>query len=231
MDFENIKIDEPMKVGNVIFRKGLSLSTVINAAKRRYRDWTSTDKNAVMPEIMSPEDIANVEKLLPSLPNNERKYVPVHLYLELQRELALVQNNLVAYPPPTFQQRVSIWVQTCFGTEVRQNKVERDYRFFEEACELIQARGNMNLDDAIRVLTYVYNREKGETFQEIGGVMTCLAALVATERTAAGQDVDMLEAGETELTRIWGKISAIREKQKGKPRDLPTPTPRLYADD
>jgi hypothetical protein len=54
---------------------------------------------------------------------------------------------------------------------------------------------------------------------------------VASERTEDGQEVDMMEAGEAELTRVWGKIEVIREKQKTKPRAAVKPTTRLYADD
>ncbi|BDD79766.1 hypothetical protein [Burkholderia phage FLC9] len=226
------KITEPMKVGGVIFRKGIKLSTVLMAAKRLYRAWAESDSQDAGMEFMTVTAIKHTEELLP-LPDGERQYVPAHLYRQLQKELALVQQHTVDYPAPTFQQRVSQWVQHCFGGRIRQDKSERDYRFFEEATELIQARGNLSEEDAVRMVRYVYAREKGEVYQEIGGVMTCLAALVATERTEEpiAQEIDMMEAGETELTRIWGKVDVIREKQKTKPRAEVKPTKRLYADD
>lgn len=226
------RLTESVKVGGVIFRKGIKVSTVLLAAKRSYESWTSEEQDYVEPEVMTVERINELEEVFPST-QGDRQYVPLHLYRALQKEVALIRQNQVDYPTPTFQQRVSAWVQACFGSFIRQSKVERDYRFFEEASELIQARGNMSLQDAIRVLEYVYAREKGEVYQEVGGVMTCLAALVATERTELPleHEVDMMEAGETELTRIWGKVEQIREKQKGKPRAAEAPTKRLYADD
>jgi hypothetical protein len=230
MELEEQVIDEPMKVGGVVFRKGIKLSTVLMAAKRLYASWNSNDDRDVEPEVMTVTDIKGIEDLMP-LPNGERQYVPVHLYRQLQKELALVRQHQVDYPTPTYQQRVGAWLQACFGAFIRQDKSERDYRFLEEATELIQSRGNLSEDDAIMIVRYVYAREKGTTYQEIGGVMTTLAALVASERTEDGQEVDMMEAGEAELTRVWGKIEVIREKQKTKPRAAVKPTTRLYADD
>jgi hypothetical protein len=48
-------------------------------------------------------------------------------------------------------------------------------------------------------------------------VMTTLAAL------CYASDINMQEAGDTELARIWTKVDAIREKQLRKPKHTPLP--------
>lgn len=112
---------------------------------------------------------------------------------------------------PTIQDRVASWVEACFPPEVVHSKDERNFRFLEEALELVQANG-CSWAEANEVITYVYDRPKGDVFQEIGGVMMTLAALCVIDGS------DMLEAAEVELTRIQGKIEEIRAKQAGKPK-------------
>ena len=117
---------------------------------------------------------------------------------------------------PDFQSRVADWMQVCFGPEIASDRVERNYRFLEEALELVQACG-CSQDDAHKLVEYVYGRDVGETVQEIGGVMVTLAALCKSQ----GQN--MHDAGETELKRIWTAIDAIRLKQASKPMRSPLP--------
>jgi hypothetical protein len=208
-----------VKVGSTIFRKGISVSTVLMAARRAYQSWSAPDSSLDELMSMTSAEIQKVEALIPS-PEVERKYVPVAAYRQLQKEVALLwqdrQKN-VEIPLPTFQQRLSNWVLHCFGAKIRSDKRERDMRFLEEALELVQARGNVSLKDAVAMVHYVYSRPKGEVAQEVGGVMTCLAALVATEQHPDGTEMDMMEEGEKELTRIWDHVEKIRQKQKLKP--------------
>ena len=109
-----------------------------------------------------------------------------------------------------FQARVAKWMQVCFGPEIAADRVERNYRFLEEALELVQAC-DCSREDAHKLVDYVYGRPVGETVQEVGGVMITLAALCKTQ----GQN--MHEAGEIELRRIWTAIDKIRLKQASKP--------------
>jgi hypothetical protein len=60
-------------------------------------------------------------------------------------------------------------------------------------------------------------RKAGEPFQELGVVMMTLSAL------ASCHDMNIEEAGETELARVWQKIDAIRAKQASKPKHSPLP--------
>lgn len=108
-----------------------------------------------------------------------------------------------------FQDRVARWMLDCFGPTIAADTVERNYRFLEEALELVQANG-CTAEDAHALVDYVYGRPVGEINQEVGGVMVTLAALCNTI------PVNMGEAADTEVIRIWSKIEQIRAKQAAK---------------
>lgn len=116
----------------------------------------------------------------------------------------------------SFQSRVRPWLVACFTEDFDSEEHAREARFIEEAIELFQAKGR-SFDELISVAKYVYSRPVGEVRQEIGGVMTTLAALCIVSK------LDMHEAGEAELARIWTKVDAIRAKQAAKPRHSPLP--------
>ena len=115
-----------------------------------------------------------------------------------------------------FQQRVQPWMMTCFGPEISADRIERNHRFLEESLELVQSLG-CTASEAHQLVDYVFGRPAGEPAQEAGGVMVTLAALCL----ASG--LDMHACGETELTRIWTKVEAIRAKQAAKPKHSPLP--------
>lgn len=73
--------------------------------------------------------------------------------------------------------------------------LERIMRFLEEALELAQAEG-MNEQEVERVVSYVYGRPAGESFQEVGGVMVTLAAFCFR------RGIDLQLAALTEFDRI-----------------------------
>lgn len=125
----------------------------------------------------------------------------------------------------TFQARVQPWMMACFGPEISADKLERNDRFLEEALELAQAGGYPKAR-AYRLIEYVYGRPQGDINQEVGGVMVTLAA------HCLANGVDMHQAAETELARIWTKVEQIRAKQAAKPKGSawpvagePTPDP------
>ncbi|MEO0870472.1 MAG: hypothetical protein AAFY19_00730 [Pseudomonadota bacterium] len=118
----------------------------------------------------------------------------------------------------TFQQRVQPWMMECFGPETSADTLERSDRFIEEALELVQA-SDYPKARALELVKYVYGRDQGEINQEVGGVMVTLAAL------CLARNLDMHEAGETELARIWTKVDQIRAKQASKPKGSALPTP------
>jgi len=104
----------------------------------------------------------------------------------------------------------------CFGPTIAGDKEERNHLFLEESLELVQACG-CTAKEAYELVDYVFNRPVGEKLQEVGGVMVTLAAL------CLAQELDMHQAGETELARIWTKVEAIRAKQAAKPKFSPLP--------
>ena len=119
---------------------------------------------------------------------------------------------------PSFQERVKPWMMVCFGEEISNDRVERGDRLLEEVFELLQSGGY----DPARVLPlrdYVWSREVGEPSQEAGGVQVTMAAY------CLAHGLDMHEAGETELARIWTKVEKIRAKQAAKPKHSPLPVP------
>lgn len=138
------------------------------------------------------------------------------------RELARIIRAIAGYPEPapadpapqpnveTLQARVQPWMMACFGPEISADKLERNDRFIEEALELVQA-SNYPKERALALVDYVYGRDQGEIHQEVGGVMITLAA------HCLAHGVDMHQAGETELARIWTKVEVIRAKQAAKP--------------
>lgn len=73
------------------------------------------------------------------------------------------------------QNRMHEWMLKCFGSEISANKKERNFRFLEEALELVQAAG-CSKEDAIALVDYVYDRPTGEVEVEVGNVMVTLAA-------------------------------------------------------
>lgn len=117
-----------------------------------------------------------------------------------------------------FQRAVGFWVQTCFGKEVATDRMERAYRFLEEANELAQALG-MTREDAHSLVDYTWNRPVGEASQEVGGVTVTLAAL------CEAVDIDVGRQAVNELDRVSSSamIERIREKQKTKPHKSPLP--------
>jgi len=115
-----------------------------------------------------------------------------------------------------YQDRVQDWMKACFSEEVCRDGAERNHRFLEEALELVQSLG-CTASEAHQLVDYVYGRPDGDVNQEMGGVMVTLAALA----TCAG--IDMEEAAERELARVWTKIEQIRAKQASKPKHSPLP--------
>lgn len=118
-----------------------------------------------------------------------------------------------------FQNRAGAWMRACFPPAVCFDKTERNHRFLEEALELVQSLGCAR-SDAHMLVEYVFNRPIGEPSQEVGGTVVTLALLCAVH------DLDMVEAGEIELSRILLPeiMEKIRAKQATKPQHSPLPS-------
>jgi hypothetical protein len=116
----------------------------------------------------------------------------------------------------SFQIRVNDWIQYCFGPEIGTDKRERNHRFIEEALELVQTSG-CSKSEVLQLVDYVFNRPIGDQIQEIGGVMTTLAALCNT------YNINLIGAADKELERCWLLSNKIRAKQAAKPKYSPLP--------
>lgn len=128
----------------------------------------------------------------------------------------------------TFQQRVQPWMLACFGAEISADRVERNHRFLEESLELVQACG-CTASEAHQLVDYTFGRPLGEPMQEVGGVMVTLAGL------CLANGIDMHNAGDVELRRVWTKVEQIRAKHAAKPKHSPlpikSPTVDVHTDD
>ncbi|MGO6998981.1 hypothetical protein [Rhizobium leguminosarum] len=128
---------------------------------------------------------------------------------ELRKTVAQLPSITVS-SAPSFQARVLPWMLECFGPTIPYDKLERGDRLIEEVLELLQS-GNYPKQRIAALVEYVYDRDIGEPKQEVGGVMVTLAAY------CLAHEVDMHQAAETELARVWTKVEQIRAKQASKP--------------
>lgn len=109
-----------------------------------------------------------------------------------------------------FQLNVGSWMRATFKPAVVTDVPTRNYRFIEEALELVQSLG-CSKEDVLTLVDYVYGRPVGEPAQEVGGATVTLAALC----NATG--IDLSRSAQTELDRCWQNIEKIRAKQITKP--------------
>jgi hypothetical protein len=109
-----------------------------------------------------------------------------------------------------FQHLVLKWIHKCLPDSVY-NRRERNFRFLEEALELVQSLG-LTREESLRVVDYVYSRPSGSAEQEVGGVLTTLAVL------CSANDIQMETQGYRELNRVNRPevIEKIRGKQASK---------------
>lgn len=154
--------------------------------------------------------------------DNYDAWAKLHQYIDRLRELqALAKLSAMPSERRSFQDRVSEWMQTCFGPQISADRLERRDRFLEEALELVQTLPEFTADRAHALVDYVFNRPTGRTEQEVGGVSVTLAALCEAEW------IDQQHWAEVELARINAPdvIEKIRAKQAGKPTGSALPTP------
>jgi len=123
--------------------------------------------------------------------------------------------------PESFQARVAPWMEQCLGPEISADVVARNHRFLEEALELVQACG-CTRSEAHQMVDYVFDKPIGHKPQEVGGVMVTLAAL------CLAHGIDMHEAGDAELTRVWGLLTEIKARHDAKPKFTPPTDAELW---
>jgi len=123
-------------------------------------------------------------------------------------------NGLTVSIPTTlkwYQTQIDRWMHLVFPPEVCEDKDIRNYRFLEEALELVQA-GGCTRERAYELVDYVYGRPVGEKVQEVGGVMVTLAGWCEVH------GVDLQSAAMNELERVNRPeiMQKIRDKQASK---------------
>ena len=117
-----------------------------------------------------------------------------------------------------FQERIARRMPTAFDNHTISDPQERGMRITEQALELAQSVG-MTHAQAHRIAADVFTRPAGETTQEVGGVMVCLAALCNATQ------IDMDDAAYREIARCEGSSETIRRKHaKKRTRGLTTST-------
>lgn len=116
-----------------------------------------------------------------------------------------------------FQSWIWSWMLNTFGP-VSEVSIDRPMRFFEEAVELAQAT-DLTKDQAHQLVDYVYGREKGDPFIEIGDVLLTLAGV------ASSRNVQMEDSARAVKLRATRNAEKIAAKRKMRPTDgsaLPT---------
>jgi hypothetical protein len=121
-----------------------------------------------------------------------------------------------------FQERCAAWAATCFGRDWYKNVLGRNFRFLEEALELVQSLG-CTKKEALALVDYVYGRPVGEPKQEVGGTRVTLALL------CTANNINLADAGEVELARVLTKLEEIRAKDAAKPFHSPLPGPSVNS--
>jgi len=78
--------------------------------------------------------------------------------------------------PQVYQKNVMEWLIKSFGEKSATSDHGRTTKFLEEAIELVQSL-DLEKEFVHRMVDYVYAREKGEPYQEVGCLVICLAGL------------------------------------------------------
>jgi len=117
-----------------------------------------------------------------------------------------------------YQDNVGAWCIECFGETTAADVTERNWRFLEEALELVQSLGG-SAADAHKLVDYVFGRDVGHAPQEVGGVMVTLSALTFAN------GISLNACAEAELARILQPeaMNKIRMKHATKPHKSPLP--------
>jgi hypothetical protein len=126
----------------------------------------------------------------------------------------------------SYQQRVDQWIHFTFDANVANDVPERAHRFVEEALELAQATG-CTVDDAHKLVDYVFGRPAGNSRAEVGGTMLTLTTL------ATAIQCPLMIAAEDELERVStpAMVAKLRAKHASKKAGQPLPGTATSATD
>jgi hypothetical protein len=121
----------------------------------------------------------------------------------------MVRQNKKYMKIQEYQENVEDWTKKCFGENIATNIRERNYRFLEEALELVQS-GGISKEESLALVDYVFERPSGVIEQEVGGVIVTLAAL------CSARGISLENSAANELNRINGNMEKIRDKHNAK---------------
>lgn len=121
------------------------------------------------------------------------------------------------FPMSTFQGRLRAIHDRLFEGDPTDTE-ERTDRFFEEATETAQAFG-MDVDDAHRLVDYVFTRPVGERKKEVGAAFVTLTSLCIVA------DIDVMECAEADLEKLGRPESIERIRKKRSTRHGRGPLP------
>ena len=114
-----------------------------------------------------------------------------------------------------YQVRAQQWIAHCFGMAILNNKTQRNHRLLEEIFELVQKAG-CTLHEVQQLARWKFDQPIiGGMAEEAGGALMCLAALCSVH------DINLYQAADRELERVWKNTDAIREKFAKKPLFTP----------
>lgn len=111
---------------------------------------------------------------------------------------AIEARNAVVETRDERQKRVVEWCAAAFGTEHQASVPQRGLRMLEEAIEAYQALDG-SPEAAHKLIDYIYAKEPGKLFQELGGLGITVLAL------AAAADLSADDAEKAELARVLSK--------------------------
>jgi NTP pyrophosphatase (non-canonical NTP hydrolase) len=136
-----------------------------------------------------------------------------------KRELALQLDQLQHERPepintlevsvPRFAQEMGRWCKDTFGSAIFLNPLERAARLVEEAVEVAQAVG-LDKTYIYNIFTMVYNKDRGELKQGLGGVIVCWA--VMCDALGINPSEVIVKAKDD----CWTRQTAIRNKLAAK---------------
>lgn len=180
----------------------------------RFRDEVrGTLANKILPE----EDKPTFEKQAEQADKAAQACMAADQIIREQRAYIEAKNQ------GSLQLRTLFWMMGVWRAKfhsIANNARERQFRFAEEALELLQSLG-FSREDVNTIADYTYGRPPGEPEQEVGGAMITLAAL------CNANSIDMDHAATKEMQRISTPemMEKIRRKhelgESGTPRGYP----------
>jgi hypothetical protein len=177
-----------------------------------------TDAHPVIPsgvtfaelDLFTATNVKDTE-VLPFSNSNEMERDWHRFQETIKNQAAEIERLTQTLQTETYQARAQAWIIACFGLDLANDKTQRNQRLLEETCELVQ-KGGCTLREIKQIAEWVYTRPmRGGMEEDVGGVMHSLAAF------CSAYGMNMHEAGEIELLRVWENADHMRKTFATKP--------------